>query len=109
MVRKPLEEEKLFAVMGERLGLRYRYEEATVHAQPTTTELDLSVLPPELLLNLKAAAEALDMEKALQLVAAVRATHPDLGAALEVLVQGFRFDRIVDRCGLAETGLPARL
>ena len=97
MVRKPLEEDRLFAVMGELLGLRYRYAEAVTPAQ-AATELDLSVLPAEMLQKLKAAAEALDVDEIKTLVAQIGTAHPALAAALETLVQGYRFDRIAELC-----------
>lgn len=62
MTFKPLEEERLFALMGELLGLRYRYVEAVAPAQ-AATGLDLSVLPAEMQQKLKAAAEALDVDE----------------------------------------------
>ena len=97
MVRKPLEEDRLFAVMGELLGLRYRYAEAVTPAQ-TATELDLSVLPAEMQQKLKAAAEALDVDEIKTLVAQIGTAHPPLAAALETLVQAYRFDRIAELC-----------
>ena len=99
MVRKPLEEDRLFAVMGELLGLRFRYAEAEAEAPAqTATELDFSVLPVEMLQKLKAAAEALDVDEITLLVAQIGAAHLPLAVALEALVQSYRFDRISQLC-----------
>ena len=97
LVRKALEEERMFAVIGELLGLRYRYAEAVAPAQ-AATELDLSVLPAEMQQKLKAAAEALDVDEIKTLVAQIGTAHPPLAAALETLVQAYRFDRIAELC-----------
>jgi CheY-like chemotaxis protein len=104
LVRKPLEEGRLFAVMGELLGLRYRHTEDATSAQPAS-EQDLSVLPAAVRQQLKIAAEALDLETMQQLVTQLHAAHPDLAAALEVLLQGYRFDRIGQLCDATEIKL----
>ena len=102
MTFKPLEEDRLFAVMGELLGLRYRYAEAeAVAPAQAANALDLSLLPAEMLQKLKAAAEALDMDEMKTLVAQIGTAHPSLAATLETLVQGYRFDKVVAMCDSA--------
>ena len=100
MLKKPLEEERLFAVMGELLGLRYRYggEVPAAAAALAPEELDLSGLEPDVAVDLKAAAEALDIGQTQQIVARLRETHPALADALQSLLQDFRFDRIAALC-----------
>jgi signal transduction histidine kinase/DNA-binding response OmpR family regulator len=98
LVRKPMVEEQLFAVLGKLLGLRYRYEENSAQAASADGAPDLTALPNDLLQKLKAAADALDMEAIQQLVAGIRITHPDLATALDSLAQEFRFDRIGEMC-----------
>lgn len=99
MVRKPLESERLFAVMAELLGLRYlRVQAVMAVIEPERIELDLTVLSAAQRSQLAAAAEALDLEAMQHIVEQLRPTHGELAAALEGLLQGYRFDRISDGC-----------
>ena len=102
MVRKPLEEERLFAVMGALLKVHYRYAEEDVSECATPGDLDLSVLAPETLEELRSAADALDVGRVKRVVVQLRETNPPLAAGLDELVQGFRFYRISDLCKAAE-------
>jgi PAS domain S-box-containing protein len=103
LVRKPLEEARLFAVMGELLGLRYRYAEGPAPTPtPTPTpaaELDLSTLPAALVAELGCAAETLDMDAAQHIVAKITQLDAESGQRLEALINGYRFDLIADICG----------
>lgn len=104
MVRKPLEEQSLFAVMGRLLGLSYEYEREyeinapLQYATQENTVLDLSSLAPELCEELCLAAEALDIVAANRIVMQILPASPELAADLNALIQAFRFDRIVDLC-----------
>lgn len=100
MVRKPVEEARLFQVMGELLGLHYRYQEQTVTlAPPAPARLDLLVLPAALRMELKTAAEKLDQEAMHLLVSQIRQDgHTALAQGLSTLVAQYRFDRIADLC-----------
>ncbi|MES2047408.1 MAG: ATP-binding protein [Pseudomonadota bacterium] len=99
MVSKPIDEERLFSLMAELLGVRYRYAGAgSAKVVLSTAELELSVLSPEMLQMLIVAANALDVEMMQWLLEQIRATHPDIAIALESLMQEFRFDRIAELC-----------
>jgi PAS domain S-box-containing protein len=100
MVRTPVEEARLFQVMGELLGLHYRYQEQTVTlAPPAPARLDLLVLPAALRMELKTAAEKLDQEAMHLLVSQIRQDgHAALAQGLSALVAQYRFDRIADLC-----------
>lgn len=97
MLRKPVTQERLFAVLGDQLALSYRY--AAAQDGPSTTasldDLDLSLLPLPLREQLKAAAERLDLELARELVATIRTTQPHLADNLERQLGEYRFDRIL--------------
>ena len=54
-----------------------------------------------MLQNLKAAAEALDVDEMKDIVAQIGAAHPSLAAALEALVQSYRVDKVVAMCDSA--------
>lgn len=104
MVKKPLEEEQLFALMGELLGVRYLYGRDKSHAEPAAS-LDLSVLPPQTIAELLAAAEMLDSEMVANIIQQLRAPHPVLAAELKAMAKTFRFDRIADFCRDTQTAL----
>ncbi|MBK7003168.1 MAG: response regulator [Rhodoferax sp.] len=97
MLHKPVAPQRLFAVMGDLLTLRYRYADE-VGAASIAEDLDLSGLPLALRGQLKAAAELLDLEVARELIETIRATQPGLAHGLEVLLSEFRFDRIATLC-----------
>lgn len=103
MLSKPLEEARLFAVMGDLLGLHYRYAEIAAPAAQPGTEVDISMLPAQELQQLKAAAEALDLEVVRQMTVTLAEAYPELASALDRLLQGYRFDRIVELCATAES------
>ena len=109
LVAKPVEEERLFAVLGELLRLAYRYADS---AEPPVAapkqELELSSLPPDLLIELEAAAARLDLEALRQLLTRIRQSQPALAASLDDLVKGFRFDKIVALCDSAEAARAQR-
>lgn len=100
MVRKPLDEDQLFELMGELLGIRYRYAEIEPDVE-APSELDLSSLPPNLLKELKEAADDLDLKKTEHIVMQLQVANPELAVALNALLQGFRFDQIAALCSKA--------
>lgn len=99
VLSKPIDEERLFAVMAELLGVRYRYaSKANPQMLGAPAEPDFSVLSPETLQKIKVAANALDVDVMQQLVLQLHPTSPEIAMALESLAQGFRFDRIAELC-----------
>ncbi|MBK6998908.1 MAG: response regulator [Rhodoferax sp.] len=109
VVTKPFEEERLFAVMGELLGLRYRYGASAQAQQSGPTDApDLSVLSPEVIEKLRGAAEILDFEGMQQVVAQLRPTQPTIADALESLLHSFRFDQIGKLCQAACASKPTK-
>ena len=123
LIRKPLEEEKLFEVMGRVLGLHFAYEseyeyESGSQPQPEyvvdvqsphvalkNIALDLSSLATELRDELRLTAEALDIVAANKIVVQIQATSPELAAELNALIRAFRFDRIVDFCKACDNSI----
>ena len=100
MVRKPLEEEQLFEVMGRLLGLNYQYEvnPPSQHSVQKINDLDLSSLASDLRDELSLAAESLDLVAANKIVKQIGLGSPELAEKLDAMVQAFRFDLIVDFC-----------
>jgi len=106
MVTKPLEEARLFEVMGRILGLRYDYAAATPPKpeQSPPAELNLGQLPAPLRAELRAAAETLDVAACRALIERLRPQHGPTAAALEALVAQFEFQRILERLDAAGPG-----
>jgi PAS domain S-box-containing protein len=101
MVRKPIEEDRLFAVMARLLGLRFTYADGP--APPTQPRaVDLSALPPDLRQDLRRAAEGLDMEAVRGLVERLRAEHPAEADGIAELIDAYRFDILINLCAPRE-------
>ncbi len=99
-VRKPLDEDEIFAVMKTHLGLRYSYEDEPRNHDLASTagKVDLSRLSPELLQQLKHGAEELDLAITLQTIEQIEPLNEDLARQLQQLVDGFRFDELLRLC-----------
>lgn len=99
-VRKPFREEEFFAVMAERLGVRFVYESDSVSApaKPSRglTSEDLSVLPLDWMAELNQAAAQADADLIARLLEQIEPDHGVLAGALKDMVHDFRFDRLMD-------------
>ena len=106
LVYKPINEQYMFSIMGELLGLSYRYGEPILSKSPLPfTEPDLSPISTELLSNLKFAAETLDYSVMQGLVMQIGETWPEIAAALNDILQEFQLEHIAKLCILAEETL----
>jgi PAS domain S-box-containing protein len=96
MLTKPLDEESLFALMGQLLNLEYCYaatEPSTLSA--TDIPLDLSLLSPAVREELRQAAELLDIEAAHTVIEKIKRNFPQQANKLANLIDGFGFDQIL--------------
>lgn len=102
MVRKPIEDNRLFAVMASLLKVRFVYVNPPAlegeAASPENLACEMAKLPADLRDRLFNSATLLDMEGALRVVEQMREAHTPLAQALEELIQDFRFDRILELC-----------
>ncbi|MGR8933629.1 MAG: ABC transporter substrate-binding protein [Gammaproteobacteria bacterium] len=103
IVSKPLEEGRLFAVMGELLQLQYRYAEPEPAITPPAAELDLSELSEEWREECLRAAEGLDTEAILALCVQIESSQPGQAQAIRQLLAGFRFDVLLAALAGAST------
>ncbi|MDD4881908.1 MAG: response regulator [Gallionellaceae bacterium] len=101
MVRKPIEQDRLFAMMAKLLGVHYIYAEAAAPAS-LRHDIDLSALPAAARRELGAAAEMLDMEAARAMAERLSAEYPDQALDIAELIDGYRFDLLADLCRLKE-------
>ena len=101
VLAKPLDENKMFSLMGKLLGLRYRYADKT--AQDTGESAPpLSDLPEALRIKLKEAAELLDIEGVQAVVNNIRADYPAHTRIISEWLSNFRFDKIIELCHCSE-------
>lgn len=98
LVKKPLEVEQLFEVMGRLLGIRYRYSEEKALSLSEATS-DLSGYPEELREKLRTAAEQLDLEKARDILMRwSQERGKEVPVEIANLLTQYRFDRIIELC-----------
>ncbi|MEM9542628.1 MAG: ATP-binding protein [Cyanobacteria bacterium P01_E01_bin.42] len=99
-VRKPFRESTIFEVMATHLGIEYIYSQETAIA-PKPEILNLTPesfqgLSRDWLARLSQAAQILDDEEILLLVAEITDTHGSLAATLKSFVNQFRCDEIAN-------------
>jgi PAS domain S-box-containing protein len=99
ILKKPLDADQLFAVMGDLLGLHYQYAESAEKLETISPmELDLSDLPIEIVLELQVASARLDLKLLRNIVARIGNQDSQLGLELSRLVSEFQFGKIVTHC-----------
>ena len=101
LICKPFQEEILFEKMAQHLGVVYVYQENYSHenglaTQPALTSLDLSIMPKNWLVELHQAAEAIDDQQIIDLIAQIPKNKSNLSKALTNLVDNFRMDIIIE-------------
>jgi two-component system sensor histidine kinase/response regulator len=94
MLSKPLEEQRLFQVMGELLHLDYCYEASSPVQPEIASPPDLSILPESLQAELKTAAEQLDVE-AIHGITGKMFDYLDCAQTINAWVDSFRFDMLL--------------
>lgn len=101
LLAKPIDERRLFQVMGDLLGVRYQFaEDDEVKTEPVRTNgtIDLSPLDSKLKAELKTAAELLDAEAVDAIVVRIMQNHPEIANAIRVWTSVYRFDVIAKLC-----------
>ncbi|HBE49624.1 MAG TPA: hybrid sensor histidine kinase/response regulator, partial [Cyanobacteria bacterium UBA11369] len=105
-VRKPFQEEIIFAKLAEHLGVRYLYQENTANSsaikQPTEpanidslTPNSLKVMPKEWIAKLYDAASMCRDDLILELINQIPQTDTDMAKALGELNYNFQFEEIM--------------
>ena len=96
IVFKPVVEQRLLQVMGRLLNLDYCYDEANKQVQLVMENNvpDLTLLSDALKIELKAAAEQLDIE-AVKAITDKMQDYPDQVQAINSWMNGFRFDTLL--------------
>jgi len=98
---KPFKAREVFDVLKQQLGVRYRYQDklsdpvVTIKV-PTSTEFDR--LPQSVLEDIKISAAQLDGDGVKKAIGRVLSVESELYQGILVLVQDFRYDKILDLC-----------
>lgn len=97
MVKKPIEQNRLYEVIGRLLGLRFDYAD-TVPAATAAGAVDLNALPADVRKELREAAVTLDSDAILTIVERLRLDQCVEADTIAGLVEDYRFDRIEELC-----------
>lgn len=94
-VRKPVQEQEIWNLIAEQLGLQYRYAEDPQPQQKNWVAL-LSAIPSQKLTNLREAAELGYMEALEKAIVAIFPHSPELGHLLNQWAQQFEYSEILN-------------
>jgi signal transduction histidine kinase/CheY-like chemotaxis protein len=97
MVKKPLEADHLFEILGHRLSLDFVFADE-VAAQPASAGqqvIDLTALPQELRQRLQDAARSLDIEAVRAIADKIALEHPALAQSIRAEVDQYRFEALL--------------
>jgi CheY-like chemotaxis protein len=100
-LRKPFKEEDLFGTLRTALGLTYLYDDegasggtTAVTAQTTVTREQVATLPAPLLTSLRAALQAADLDRLLELADSIGPEGAPIAEELRVLAGRFDYDAL---------------
>ncbi|MCL4876320.1 MAG: response regulator [Anaerolineae bacterium] len=98
-VRKPFRETTIFEKLAQHLGVKFIYEEkqnpSAVRTPYAVTLDSLKASSPDWISRLHHAASMADSEESLSIIAEIRQSDGGLAASLQMLVNEFRFDKII--------------
>ncbi|MDJ1175927.1 ATP-binding protein [Roseofilum capinflatum] len=101
VVSKPFEEDLIFQMMAQYLGVRYVYEQERQDRRSPNSDVDhpltpedLQRLPVQWRQEMAQATLELNDRQVLHLVEQIQSTNPDLAETLMQLMNDFRFDQI---------------
>jgi two-component system sensor histidine kinase/response regulator len=110
-LRKPVERDKLLAVLERQLGVRFEREQApaTQAPQPPATALvpsDLAGLPPAIRQALMLAVRELDPGKASGVLATLEGEQAALVPQLQVMLDDYQYQKLWQLLNQGESALP---
>lgn len=106
-IAKPFREQDLLELIASHAKVSFEREPARTENPETLlaeADVDLSVLHPDVVRELREAADNLDLKKVNEIIALITKDHPHLGAGITAIGAGFHFDKIVTLCQNAFTG-----
>ena len=97
---KPIEQDRLFQVLEQQLGVRFRRRQRLPSATPPAlTEARLALLPYEVLMAMREALHLLYPARALRLLESFRATHAETVLAVEAMLELHQYPQL---CSMIE-------
>lgn len=101
IVNKPFRDNDIFDCMARYLNVKYQYESAEkVSDESSDSEIDtsqvISQLSIELRHQLADAANSLDVELSLEVIAKIKKTNPVIAEQLKKLVEQFNFAKVIE-------------
>jgi CheY-like chemotaxis protein len=102
-LRKPVDEQQLFNLMGKRLGLTFIRDSSSPPASPPPNGAAIAMdamadLPTSILAEIRKAALDLDLERVKACLDQIQASHPALRSSLSRLSSEFRFEEVYNLC-----------
>ncbi|MDD5755427.1 MAG: hypothetical protein PHN45_11845, partial [Methylococcales bacterium] len=98
MLAKPFNEDQLFEIMRQQLSLKFDYATEVKGVALATENLletvNFKLLSDDIRADLYHAAELLDVEAVLELVAKIKTHYPDHANVIEAWVAEFHFEKI---------------
>jgi PAS domain S-box-containing protein len=105
-VRKPFRESELLGIMQKYLGVRYLYENRTLHEQVEGKNYDnermsaaVRSLPSALHKDLTDAVKSIDFDRTMALINRIQEQDKDLASRLAELLHAYRFDKLQEFLG----------
>ena len=103
-VTKPFLEQVIFDKLTQHLGIKFIYQEEDSNlpaenpdqAKKALVNIDLTALPPELVVQIQQAAIAVDAEKIEQLITQIPASRQHLTRAIAEMLANYDFDGIIE-------------
>ncbi len=103
-VTKPFLEQVIFDKLTQHLGIKFIYQEEDNNlpaenpdqAKKALVNIDLTALPPELVVQIQQAAIAVDAEKIEQLITQIPASGQHLTRAIAEMLANYDFDGIIE-------------
>ncbi len=103
MLAKPLDENRLFSIMGELLDLHYLYsDQERDGAKETVPPIEMLLLPPPICTDLREAAELLDIDAVQAIVDEMTTLYPKQAEVIHAWLSEFRFEKIIELCQRSE-------
>ncbi len=100
IVNKPFRDEDIFNCMARYLDIEYQYQTQEIDIQATTPNMldaeQLSHFEPAWRHQLAEAANSLDIELSLEVIAKIQEAEPVIAEHLKHLVEQFNFEKIID-------------
>jgi PAS domain S-box-containing protein len=97
-MRKPVEQDKLYAILELQLGVHFIRQAADQHAMPTEQEAlcdaDIALLDKPMRDKLKLAVLELNLLKVTELLHVIAHDHPDVAQRLQIMLDQFQYTEL---------------